>query len=222
MLPSVALLTLVTGGTKSVSVCGVNSAAAARPSAGAGKTTLLVYLTGLYLGALILTGSVALIGSAIWEVVAVDPAVRRLAAAVVLTLIGATELALGPSALPHIRWAVPKAWAAALKPAPFLALFGFVRGLAIANHSPFASMHGWLLMVFVLPELFVPVAAAGVLATGLALWTLLYIGTWWIRAGERERLFDRVTASALAVPTRVARLDAVCLLAAAALLLTGS
>ena len=85
-------MTLMTGATKSVSVCGINSAAAARPSAGSTRLGLILYVAGLYLGALALVLAVQALGQLFASWTALDAGTRRIAAALVVIAVAGIEL----------------------------------------------------------------------------------------------------------------------------------
>lgn len=205
-------MTLMTGATKSVSVCGINSAAAARPSAGGSRLGLILYVVGLYLGALALVLAVQASGQLFASLTALDAGTRRIAAALMAIALAGIELYRGPAALPHIAWAVPNAWAAALRSEPFLLVFGLIRGVCIFNHSPFASMHAWLAVVFLLPSELESQWIAAALALGLALWSIAYAFRWLFRRNLADAVIGRLTSTALSSSRLVAVVDAIALI----------
>lgn len=91
MTAAVAFLTLLMGATKSVSVCGVNAAAVAMPSANGRGLGLGAYLAGLLVGAYALTALVAFLGAQIFGQVAVDLRIRTEIAASVMIAVGGVE-----------------------------------------------------------------------------------------------------------------------------------
>lgn len=134
-----AILSTLTGGTKSVSVCGINAAEVAQPSRR--RIEIAAYLVSLYAGAAAVVLLFAGVGR--WFVATLHLGVARLlAVSSMLLALGVGEMVHGPWLLPHILWAMPRAWAE--RPRYGLPLFGFIRGLAVLNHSPFASMHAWM------------------------------------------------------------------------------
>jgi hypothetical protein len=202
-----ALFSLLTGGGKAVSVCGVNSALVARPTAGASRWGMAGYVAGLGGGALLLSMFVTTAGRLMVAVVPISVDNRRLTCAIALVALGAIEARVGAPLLPHIQWAVPQAWSRVLRADPFLVLFGFVRGIAVFNHSPFASMHAWILVLFLLPEATSPVAVAMALAVGLLAWSLAIASMRLVDpAGADERILN-LTGRALAATRELGRID---------------
>jgi hypothetical protein len=210
---------LVTGSGKAVSVCGVNSALVARPSAGASRWGIAGYLVGIGAGALLLSVVVIAAGLLVFGVVPMGLADRRLACGVALIAIGALEARFGAPLLPHVEWAVPQAWSRALRADPFLVLFGFIRGIAVFNHSPFASMHAWILVLFLLPEATSLIAIATALGLGLLAWSLTVAALRVFDPTRKdERLLD-LTGRALAATRELGRIDGVAIVAVGAALL---
>lgn len=210
MVPALALLSIWTGATKAVSVCGVNGALAARPSHAKSNLAVASYFVGLYFGAVFLVAAVAALGVAIAAAVPVSLEARTLAAAFLLIVLGAWEAFRGDTILPHIAWAVPRTWM------PWrlgLALFGFIRGLAIFNHSPFASMHAWLVVLLMMPSQLGVLTGAALLTAGLAAWSIVS-GLSAILAPRRpESLMDSLSATLLNRRREVARVDGLALVA---------
>jgi hypothetical protein len=182
-----AVLALWTGSTKSVSVCGVNSAMVARPSAGASSLASLSYIVGLVAGSAVLT--LVVIGLCTPLRAWLPLAQRELLLGLALIVVGSVEASHGPWLLPHVPWAVPRNWAVG---ASGLLSFGFIRGVAIFNHSPFASMHAWLLTLALLGDLFSPAVVAGSFALGLGLWSFVALGDWAAPGGRLFRWSDRI------------------------------
>ncbi len=85
--------------------------------------------------------------------------------------------------------------------------FGLIRGVAVFNHSPFMSMHMWLIAVVMLPEVVAPLWTASLLATGLALWTIVNAGVSVVRPHNADTLLTIATSGSLRRTDRVARLD---------------
>lgn len=208
MAAVLALLSMWTGATKAVSVCGVNGALAAHPSHVRTKVAVVSYFVGLYLGAVLLVGIVAAAGSALTGAVFLSTELRTSASAVVLIVLGTVEAVRGDTILPHIAWAVPRTW---MRWRFSLALFGFIRGLAIFNHSPFASMHAWLVVVFLMPSQLGILAAAALLAAGLAAWSIaLGVSAVLVPKGHLS-LVDSLSAMLLDRRQAVARVDGIAL-----------
>jgi hypothetical protein len=182
-----ALLALWTGSTKSVSVCGVNSAMVARPSAGASAVATLSYVVGLLAGNAALT--LAVIGICAPFRALLLPAEREVLLGLTLIVLGGLEAVHGPRLLPHVPWAVPRKWASGTLG---LLSFGLIRGLAIFNHSPFASMHAWLLTLALLGDFFSPVVVIATFAVGLGLWSIVALGDWATPAGRLFRWPDQI------------------------------
>ena len=202
-------LTLLTGSYKAVSVCGVNSGLVARRSAGATPQSIAVYMLGLLLGALLLTLTVAALGRSTAEFLNVPLGIRQFAVTGLLLTIGAFEVLHGAWLLPHIGWAVPRTWATTLRNGPFLFVFGLIRGWAVFNHSPFASMHAWLLAIFLLPEQIVAPIVAIILASGLALWTLAFGVASLVQPSRTESVVHAMSQRLLTATGRMGRLDGV-------------
>lgn len=211
MTIALAVLTVLTGAGKSISVCGINSALVARPSAGASRIAIAVYLIGLLLGAALLTIAIASVGRWIAEWWTISPNARRAAVGVLLLTLGALESLHGAWLLPHIGWAVPRTWVRAIRNEPFLFVFGLIRGVAIFNHSPFASMHAWLLSVFLLPEQIAPPTLAVLLALGLGTWTLAIWILGLFPTARSEPLILELTQSSLISTRSLGRLDGIAL-----------
>lgn len=121
MLPF-ALLSLWTGTTKSISVCGMNGAAAARPMGSVRWGGVTGYFVGLLLGASLLVSAAIAAGTILSAVLPDQVAVP--AAGALLVALGSLELLRGDGALPHIAWAVPRTW---IRWPLGLAWFGFIR-----------------------------------------------------------------------------------------------
>jgi hypothetical protein len=214
----VGLLSLWAGSWKSVSVCGVNAAFVARPSAGASRRAIGAYAAGLLLGALTVTIAIAVLGAAVNTALRVPFEVRATVAGTSCLLLGAGEIVRGAWLLPHIGWAVPRRWATTLPPALFLSVFGLVRGVALFNHSPFASFHAWAWVLFLLHDA-LPVAVSGaLLALGLALWTMVY-GIVCLGRGNRQQVLDTLAPRSLATTRELGRIDGLALLAVGAVIL---
>lgn len=206
------VIALFAGSAKSVSVCGTNAGAVARHSAGASRAAIIGYLIGLYLGSLALATIVNALGLIVAHALPVSLETRRLLLMAAFLIVGSIEVVRGDSVLPHITWAVPRTWAAAIRPGPFLFVFGLIRGVAILNHSPFASMHLWLLTVFLLPELVRTEQIALLFALGLAVWTVAYGCESLVRPVRRNSFFDRIALASLGRPRLIGRLDGTALL----------
>ena len=94
---------------------------------------------------------------------------------------------------------------------PFLLLFGLIRGVCVFNHSPFASMHAWLAVVFLLPSELEGHWIAAALAVGLALWSIPYAFRWLFRRDLPDAVISRMTSTALGSSRVVAVVDAIAL-----------
>lgn len=163
IVPFVAL-SVLTGVTKSVSVCGVNSAAmVASPRR---RTRTVVYLAALTIGAFTLVGALLGAGELLKTLLAVPLEARRAAAVAVMVAFALVELVRGPNGLPHIAWAVSRQIAE--RGLAGVIAFGWIRGVAVFNHSPFASMHALLVVVVLLPESVPAIVIALLFAAGLA------------------------------------------------------
>ncbi len=209
MVAAIAILSLLTGTAKSVSVCGINSASVARPYSGARPWSIAAYALGLGLGALVLVGVVSVAGMAVFGAFPVPARARELIAACALIVVGLLEIVHGAWLFPHVAWAVPRQWAAMLGSMLFLLLFGVIRGLAVFNHSPFASMHVWLLTLFLLPMSLPAVVPAMALAIGLAFWTLVYGLLVVVRPVDHVADFRRITERSLGGTISLGRIDGV-------------
>jgi len=219
---AVAFLTLLTGATKCVSVCGVNAAAVATPTANGRGFGIGAYFVGLFAGAFALTALVAFLGAQFFSQVAVDPQSRILIAASLMAGVGGVESIVGRSWLPHVQWAVPSTWAMRIKPTPFLLLFGLIRGVAVFNHSPFASMHAWLAIVFLLHDA-IPVPLISVtLASALAFWSGVYAVLAVVSPADSRLVFRRVAFRSLSATAGIARLDGIALAVCGAVLVATS
>lgn len=214
-----SLFSLWTGSWKSVSVCGVNAAFVARPSAGAGARSIVAYAIGLWAGALTLTLTLAVAGAALNSVLAVPFEVRVRIVGSICLLLGAGELVRGAWLLPHIGWAVPRRWAATLPQIPFVLIFGLIRGIAVLNHSPFASFHAWILAVFLLHDAVPVIATGALLAIGLGLWTVTY-GFAWIGTRNSRWVLDALAARALVSTGKLGRIDSLGLVIVGAAILS--
>lgn len=201
-----------------MSVCGVNAAAVARPIGGGSATSITAYFVGLCLGALALCAGFTWLGYTLTAQLPVSLATREAILVCLLGLLGITELLGGPGRLPHIAWAVPRSWAGSLRALPFRLAFGLIRGLAIFNHSPFASMHAWLLAVLLVPELISTMTLAVVLFVGLAVWSIVYAAIWIANSPRRSVVFENLTSRAIGSTPVVARLDAAALIVIATLI----
>ena len=106
MVPFIIGATLLAGTAKSVSVCGLNSAAIAQPGFARGSSRLgfTSYVVGLVLGASVI--SVLLSTAGLLMVVPLFPSSTTREALLAFTAlgIGLAEIAKGPSILPQIRW----------------------------------------------------------------------------------------------------------------------
>ncbi len=120
MAIALALLSLISGTSKSVSVCGINAASVARPRAGASLLAIAAYFLGLIVGAALLVFVLTLSGVMIVTALGIDPEGRRLAASVVAIVVGVAEAIHGAWLFPHIAWAVPRKWAAIIPTTAFL------------------------------------------------------------------------------------------------------
>jgi hypothetical protein len=214
-----AALSLFTGTGKAVSVCGINSALVARPSAGASRLGMAGYVGGLAIGALILSLLVVFAGGLVLRAVPIGFADRRFAAGLAIIGIGAVEALLGAPLLPHIQWAVPQAWSRALRADPFLIIFGAIRGVAVFNHSPFASMHAWLLVLFLLPEAASPLAVGIALAIGLMVWSGAVAALRVLDPMRKDRLLLDMTGRSLAATHQLGRIDGAALVVFGSVLL---
>lgn len=213
-----SFFSLWTGSWKSVSVCGVNAAFVARPSTGARARSIGAYAVGLLAGALAVTLTIASAGAALNALLAVPLQVRVALVGSSCLLLGAGELVRGAWLLPHIGWAVPRRWAAAVPETPFLLIFGLIRGLVLFNHSPFASFHAWILAVFLLHDELPMIAVGACLAIGLGLWTVAY-GLAWLATRNGRWVFDMLAARSLAATAQLGRLDGLGLVAVGAAIL---
>jgi hypothetical protein len=198
------LVSLLTGTTKSVSVCGINSAAVAQPRIGVGYGMVACYLVSLFVGASVLVLICVGIGTTTVQAFAISPSLRERFVLVAFVVVGSAEILHGPWLFPHVAWAVPRSWARIRGLG--LPLFGFIRGLSIFNHSPYASMHAWVLAMIILADSVDPLFVAAMLAAGLAFWTLAY-GFGVVVYRDGLALFDGWTRAALLAPRRIARLD---------------
>lgn len=216
MIAALWVLSLWTGTTKAVSVCGVNSALAARAYARTRRFPLLVYFVGLAVGTSILVTALSSLGWTFANSFGASRHERALLFAMALVALGAYEAVNGPGALPHIAWAVPRNWVCSVRT---LGLFGVVRGLAIFNHSPFASMHAWALALILVPEYFPPLLTAATLAGGLALWTVVH----WLAAltggVTAEIVADGLSDQFLVRTPTIARIDGLALIVCGAVVL---
>ncbi len=212
------LLAAVAGSAKAVSVCGVNSAAILVSERRRSPIASVAYAAALLVGSVVLVGTLAVVGRVAWVAFPIPLQTRASVGAVALVIAGVAEELHGPWLLPHIAWAVPRSWAEARYIGP--ALFGLIRGIAIFNHSPFASMHLLLLLLLLLADA-VPIAAVGlVFALGLWLWSLVYLvaesrGQEWANG-----LFQALTARVLTANDAVAKFDGLALSAAGCLMAT--
>lgn len=203
------LLAALTGSTKSVTVCGINSAALARPSEGASIPKVVGYVAGIALGAATLVLVLTSLGRLLLSIMPVPIQVRASLVGCWLGVLGSIQIARGPRVLPHVAWAVPKSWAA--WPIVGLPVFGFVRGLAIFNHSPFVSMHAtviaWLLLADAVPTL--PLIL--LFSAGLAMWSVVYLAVSIVRRSSTASVFDSWAPRVLTSGRQIARLEGVCL-----------
>lgn len=199
----VAILVLMTGASKSVSICGVNGARMAASGA-VGRRGRAEYIVGLGVGAALLCGTIAVAGNAAANWIGISVRDRALLLAILLALLGVTEFARGPRALPHIAWAVPQSWA---RRPHGMASFGFIRGLAIFNHSPFSSMHAFVLALVLLPDLLPVPLTAALMTIGLALWSVVYAFLRVAVPAQAVELFDRWTSFSLVGSPYLARID---------------
>jgi hypothetical protein len=214
----VGLLSLWAGSWKSVSVCGVNAAFVARPSAGARGRAIGAYVAGLLLGASTLVLALAAAGLVADTFLRAPFELRVSIVGASCVLLGAGELLRGAWLLPHISWAVPRRWAAELPPTLFLLTFGLIRGVALFNHSPFASFHAWILAIFLFYDALPVIASGLLLAIGLALWTLVY-GLAWLGRRDAQWVFDSLAARSLVATRGLGRIDGLGLLAVGALIM---
>jgi hypothetical protein len=168
---------------------------------------IAAYCVGLFLGALALTVIVSSLGELTLATVDMSLETRTMLAGLALGIVGAIEAVRGPWLFPHIAWAVPRSWASRVPGNAFFLVFGAVRGVAVFNHSPFASMHMWVVAVFLLSATAPLVVTAGAFAAGLAMWTLVYAVLSLMHLRERHEVFDRLTVSALERTRLIGRAD---------------
>jgi hypothetical protein len=204
---------LLTGTGKSISVCGINSALVARPSAGASRFGMAGYFVGLGIGALLLSVAIVTGGHYVFGLAPFGATDRRLVAGILVLGIGALETVHGAWLLPHLQWAVPRSWSHALRSDPFLLIFGLIRGVAIFNHSPFASMHALILVLFLLPEVTSPLVTAFALALGLVAWSVAIAALRILDPVRKDQLLLSLTGRSLAATKQLGRLDGVALVA---------
>lgn len=134
-----------------------------------------------------------------------------------LVFLAITEMARGANALPHVAWAVPRQ--VAERGVIGALVFGWIRGVALLNHSPFLSMHGWVVALVLIPEVVAPLEIAVVLAVGLALWTAIDLAHRIVRNSTFR--VDVAGAQVLVRSHVVARVDALVLLLCSGLILAG-
>lgn len=206
---ALVLLSLWTGSAKSVSVCGVNGALAARPQGAATWKGIAGYFIGLATGAILLAAALIVVGLALSTLIPLELSTRLYVAAAILATLGIAQARAGDSVLPHLAWAVPRTWI----PWRFgLAIFGLIRGVAVFNHSPFASMHAWMLLLILFPAEQSALLLGLLLAVGLALWSLVDLLQSGGGKSRGHHLLERWSDYALTHRTIVARLDAVALI----------
>lgn len=207
------ILAGLAGTSKAVSVCGINSAALLAEPRNWRSGAIVGYAAALWLGGLILIALVVALGRIVWLLVPADVELRLAGSGLALAIVGLLEMWRGPWLLPHVAWAVPRSWAES--PSVGLPLFGLIRGIAVFNHSPFASMHMLLVAIFMGADSVPVLPISGAFALGLGIWSALYAVV-----GSRARTFTsgivgRLTGRTLASNETVARVDG------AALVLSG-